>query len=145
MSSVPTLLPTKPPFKSSARGWTPGLAGLGRESERRPGGHKASQPPAPRRHPCIVLREALGSPQAGEGSRWGSDSRRHPPARQMANKGAHKGGKGAGAAPRREGRLAAPDTLPSEHRDTGGKGAAFRLLDFHSQILTPVLQTRKLG
>lgn len=126
LSSVPTFLPTKPLFKSPARAWTTGPSGLGRESERRPGGHKAETDPGPQKEPRIVLREALDSPRPGEGSRWGSDGRRHPPARQMANKGAHKGAKGTrhrgGKAPTRAGRLAASDrSCPSEHRDAGGR------------------------
>lgn len=71
LSSVPTFLPTKPLFKSSARAWTTGPSGLGRESERRPGRHKARLTPAPRRRPCIVLREAPDSPQARGGEQVG--------------------------------------------------------------------------
>lgn len=73
LSSVPhSPVPTAPlQHPPQGPGHRPIWAGLGWEGKRPPGDTKQGPDLGPRRRPCIVLREARGSPEArGRGAGW---------------------------------------------------------------------------
>lgn len=96
LSSVPHKTPLQHSLPGPRHGpiwaWPPG-----REAARRTQSRGLTL--APEAFPTLFCRGPWAALRLGEGSRWGSDGRRHPPARQMVNKGAHKGGRGTRAVP----------------------------------------------
>lgn len=128
LSSVPTFLPTKPLFKSSARAWTTGPSGLGCESERRPGKQTQSETdPGPQKASLHCSEGGPGQPPGqgrGAGGAQTAGGTLQPD--RWRTKGHTKEAKAPEQPPRGPGRLAASDTsCPSEPGDAGGREQPF--------------------